>query len=328
MTENRTNTDHDYDISSAELLKQELQKTPLRGFLWPNSLVIMVTNKDAERYLHNRLTQNIKSLEIMKAKPFAATTSQSKVQAIGHIIKLSDHRYLLAMPIGDRERMRNAIAEFKVADRVDFEVLPDAKVTSILCDASCASRLHASINAQASTLSNGQIHYLTVLRPWGIDLIETTAQVMSNSYITAITWDEFNSARISNKVPLFSIDFDEKTLLMDTGLRDHIAFGAGCYVGQEVIEKIDARGKAPHRFGFFSLNIPENEPDPTDQITENHNLEGYLNETWKNAGHITSYSKLVNCPDSENNTTVNFIAFIKNENFSSFRYNKFSLIEA
>ncbi|MFN8643247.1 MAG: glycine cleavage T C-terminal barrel domain-containing protein [Candidatus Binatia bacterium] len=59
--------------------------------------------------------------------------------------------------------------------------------------------------------------------------------------------------RIEAGVPWPGIDMDEATLLMETGREAAIAFGKGCYLGQEVVERVAARGHVNRRIGGVLL---------------------------------------------------------------------------
>jgi folate-binding protein YgfZ len=48
--------------------------------------------------------------------------------------------------------------------------------------------------------------------------------------------------RIEAGVPWVGVDMDETTLIMETGRTAAISFTKGCYLGQEVVERISARG--------------------------------------------------------------------------------------
>lgn len=48
--------------------------------------------------------------------------------------------------------------------------------------------------------------------------------------------------RVEAGVPWAGIDMDETVLIMETGRRSAISFTKGCYLGQEVVERIAARG--------------------------------------------------------------------------------------
>jgi len=51
-----------------------------------------------------------------------------------------------------------------------------------------------------------------------------------------------NILRIEAGIPRYGVDFTEDNLLLETGLNDAVSFTKGCYLGQEVIERIRSRG--------------------------------------------------------------------------------------
>ncbi len=57
-------------------------------------------------------------------------------------------------------------------------------------------------------------------------------------------WHAYNIARIEAGTPLYNIDFGEQSLPAESGvLRDRVHFKKGCYLGQEVVARMDALGK-------------------------------------------------------------------------------------
>jgi folate-binding protein YgfZ len=55
----------------------------------------------------------------------------------------------------------------------------------------------------------------------------------------------FNTARIEAGRPLFGIDFDDSVLPAETGQLDRaVSFTKGCYLGQEIVARMHARGQA------------------------------------------------------------------------------------
>jgi folate-binding protein YgfZ len=51
-----------------------------------------------------------------------------------------------------------------------------------------------------------------------------------------------NTLRIEAGIPRYGADFTEDNLLLETGLTDAVSFTKGCYLGQEVVERIRSRG--------------------------------------------------------------------------------------
>jgi len=48
--------------------------------------------------------------------------------------------------------------------------------------------------------------------------------------------------RVEAGIPRYGIDMDEDNLLLETGLDQAVSFQKGCYIGQEVIERVRSRG--------------------------------------------------------------------------------------
>lgn len=62
--------------------------------------------------------------------------------------------------------------------------------------------------------------------------------------LRAVGWAAYNACRIEGGRPIFGIDFDESVLPAETGLLDRaVSFTKGCYVGQEVVARMHARGQ-------------------------------------------------------------------------------------
>jgi len=60
-------------------------------------------------------------------------------------------------------------------------------------------------------------------------------------------WHACNIARIEAGVPLYFLDFGPESLPHETGvLRDRVSFKKGCYLGQEVVARMESRGHSKH----------------------------------------------------------------------------------
>ena len=62
----------------------------------------------------------------------------------------------------------------------------------------------------------------------------------------------FNHIRISNKVPIAGFDLTEDVNPLEAGLMDLIDFEKGCYIGQEVIARLDTYDKVQRSLVGFS----------------------------------------------------------------------------
>jgi folate-binding protein YgfZ len=59
-------------------------------------------------------------------------------------------------------------------------------------------------------------------------------------------WQAFETARIEAGIPRFGADMDETNLPLECGpaLRDAVSYNKGCYIGQEVINRVHSFGHA------------------------------------------------------------------------------------
>ena len=64
----------------------------------------------------------------------------------------------------------------------------------------------------------------------------------------AIGWHAYNIARIEAGTPIFHVDFGPDALPHETGiLKERVSFTKGCYPGQEVVARMESRGKSKRK---------------------------------------------------------------------------------
>jgi folate-binding protein YgfZ len=62
--------------------------------------------------------------------------------------------------------------------------------------------------------------------------------------LRAIGWAAFNACRIEAGRPIYGIDFDDSVLPAETAqLERAVSFTKGCYIGQEIVARMHARGQ-------------------------------------------------------------------------------------
>jgi aminomethyltransferase len=110
-----------------------------------------------------------------------------------------------------------------------------------------------------------------------------TAEDFRNELLKAdaveISDELYEVLRIENGTPLYGVDMDETTVVLETGLDDAVSFKKGCYIGQEIIARIHFRGHVAKKLTGLIFEEKAAAINPNDEIKS---LEG------KNAGRITS----------------------------------------
>ncbi|HMT12321.1 MAG TPA: glycine cleavage T C-terminal barrel domain-containing protein [Ignavibacteria bacterium] len=101
----------------------------------------------------------------------------------------------------------------------------------------------------------------------------------SEFQLNEFTDEQFEIMRIESGIPKFGAEMTELTNPLECGLNKYVSFTKGCYIGQEVIARLDAYDKiSKHMVGLKIPAAPADMPAFGDKIT----LEG------KECGFVTS----------------------------------------
>lgn len=208
-------------------------------FSLPDAFGFDVTGPHAERYLHARLTNNIRDLAVGKECLAAALTPQGRVEGFFGISRLEKNRFLLVCDGGSREEVLSALTRFVVADRVTFTPFPDD-----------FKYLHA---VESALKIDTEITLFTMQRDRtgkvGLDIFGPSLEVdaISNTLVSSgaavLSEAERNVKRILASIPSFPEELNPKLLFAEAPIKGAVSFTKGCYVGQEVLEKIDSHGR-------------------------------------------------------------------------------------
>ena len=107
-------------------------------------------------------------------------------------------------------------------------------------------------------------------------------EIMARQEALNIDEETFELLRVEAGSPKYGVDMDEKTIALEAGLGPtHISFTKGCYVGQEVIARIDSRGHTNRALTGFVIHS-ETLPEPKAK------LFAETEEGWKETGWLTS----------------------------------------
>jgi folate-binding protein YgfZ len=94
------------------------------------------------------------------------------------------------------------------------------------------------------------------------DVLKTWQALVSAGAMPAGT-EALEMQRIAAGVPLYGVDIRERDLPQETEQMRALNFNKGCYVGQEIVERIRSRGNVHRKFTGFVLDgqpsIAENE---------------------------------------------------------------------
>lgn len=214
---------------------------------------IEATGADRARLLHNLTTNHVRQLEPGQGCYAFLLTPQGRIQADLHLLALED-RFLLDTEPETRERVLHLIRRYIIADDVTLEDVsggtceiavegPEAAavLAAIGAPVPAAPWNHAAWNGAhvAACSATGQPGF-RILAPNGLgpELIGA----LESAGAAAVSEDIARLVRVENGVPRYGDDIFDHTLPQETRQMHAVHFNKGCYLGQEIVERIRARG--------------------------------------------------------------------------------------
>ncbi|HEY1788645.1 MAG TPA: aminomethyltransferase family protein [Verrucomicrobiae bacterium] len=225
---------------------------------------ICLTGSDRIRFLHGQITNDVKKLQSGEGCYAAVTTARGKMESDLNVFSLPDE-LLLDFEPGLTERVSQRLEKFIVADDVQIvDAAPHyglltvqgpraAEVVSAVGLLEKAPTRECAIAKIADgTLGEIYVARLRRISQSGFDIFVPAESlgVVADKLVAAAKsiggracgWTAFELARIEAGVPRFGADMDETNLPMECIETRAVSFNKGCYIGQEVLNRIHAMG--------------------------------------------------------------------------------------
>jgi folate-binding protein YgfZ len=218
---------------------------------------IRVTGEDRARLLHAMSTNDIKSLSEPDGLYAFFLSAQGRILADAYIYNLGESLLLDTEPeIG--VKLREHLDKFIIADDAYLEDETDQWATISLegpKSIECAGRLR--ITAPEKTYSwtkweSGFVARVGATGPTGIRIFvpakeqSDLIQRLQDREIPGATFEEARIVRLENGIPRYGEDISERYLVHETQQLHAIHTNKGCYIGQEIVERVRSRGQV-HR---------------------------------------------------------------------------------
>ncbi|MGD1090180.1 MAG: aminomethyltransferase family protein, partial [Verrucomicrobiota bacterium] len=226
---------------------------------------ICLVGNDRARFLHGQVTNDVKKLRAGEDCYSALTTAKGKMESDLNIFALADE-LLLDFEPGLTGKISQRLEKFIVADDVQIvDAAPHygllsvqgTKAENIIHNLNLFSEIPAkpfvSVKIPDDTL--GEIYLMNHARlgTSGFDLFipnNSLGAVMDKLIAAAKAisgracgWMAFETARIEAGIPRFGADMDETNIPLECGIESRaVSYNKGCYIGQEVINRIHSVG--------------------------------------------------------------------------------------
>jgi folate-binding protein YgfZ len=253
---------------SAETRKEFTALTTGCGVFKLGRTHIALTGADRVRWLNGMVTNNIRDLALEHGVYAFLLNPQGKIQADLYAFNRGE-RIVVEADIPQLETILEIFDRYIIMDEVEIENLNSAVIG--LAGAACAEMLQREGFPDAEKMQQLQVsefqldgQKLRLIR--GDNPCIPTYEVCAGVDETQRVWDSLVKAgaqpiqsealeifRIACGIPKFGVDIRPKDLPQETGQDRALNFNKGCYVGQEIVERIRSRGAVHRMFTGFDI---------------------------------------------------------------------------
>lgn len=287
-------------MDSLELIHQQCLAVQKTGgwFDHPNRGVIEVSGTDRIQFLHNILTNDIKTLAPGTGTQACLLNAQAKMIAAVNVLCFENIIWL-AFDYVLKKQFLESLQKLIIMEQVVLKDLSDElKLISVhgpkandlmmaVFNQGLPQKMLGHISVIVPTSGQLEVIRINLIGEEGCGvllpknetynvrkLIEKHASSLGLAKIEPVTLDVM---RITAGIPKYGIDYDESNIPLECRLEQTVSFTKGCFPGQEIIARLDSRGGVSKKLCGLVLK-GEIVPKKNDRILDNE-IE---------VGHITS----------------------------------------
>lgn len=238
--------------------------------------VVIVDGPEAATYLHGQVSQNIEGLAVGVSAWTLLLEPTGRVTAWARVSRLSTERFFIDVDTGFGEPMLSRLERFKLRTKADFELrlaVPVAAIRGPLTPSvdELAAVISGSGAADGAFVAGLSWPKSSGADVFGIDVAAVAGMVAGEVGNPAVVELE----RIESGRPAMGAEFGEKTIPAETGVVDLSAdFTKGCYVGQELVARVDSRGNNTPRTVHPATSPADAVPAPGSEISVDGDVVG------------------------------------------------------
>src|SRR5216684_1836332 len=236
---------------------------------------IAVTGSDRVRWLNGMATNNVRDLAPGHGVYSFLLNAQGRIQADLYVFQRGES-LLVDAERQQREKVLQLFDHYIIADDVEIADVSDKLTALGLSGPESRNVLERACIAvpDLKHLRFADVAWkektITLLRSgeearesWQVWIAPQHAGELWAALLKAgarpIGTTALNLFRISRGIPQFGVEIRERDLPQETGQTRALNFTKGCYLGQEIVERIRSRGAVHRQFGAFGVEgtLPE-----------------------------------------------------------------------
>ena len=234
--------------------------------------LIVLTGSDRTRWLNGMVTNNVRDLKSGHGVYAFLLNPQGRIQGDLYAFNRSEN-LVVATERGQAETILQIFDRYIIMDDVTldnqsekFEVIGIAgpKSRALLSAVGLGDHKLETLQFAGLTWNDGEVALVRGDNPCvpNFELwvrpndAEQAWNALLNAGALAVSDETLENFRIACGLPRFGRDIRDKDLPQETGQERALNFSKGCYVGQEIVERIRSRGAVHRTFVGFEIEGP------------------------------------------------------------------------
>jgi folate-binding protein YgfZ len=257
---------------------------------------IRISGRDRVRWLNGMVSNNIRELPERRGNYNFLLNAQGRIHGDLYVYNRGDH-FIAGTEAAQLENLLKLLRKYIIMDQVELTDLgpeltaigvqgPEAR--AVLSTAGFAGSLpdpmelaEADWRAQKFSITRMANERFETYEIW---LPPAAAPAVWDALVSAgatpVGTEALEMFRVAAGIPRFGLDLRERDLPQETAQMQALNFDKGCYIGQEIVERIRSRGNVHRTLAGFI--IEGSRPEPGSKIQ----VDG------KDVGEITSSLEL------------------------------------
>ena len=262
-------------------LQQSDSQVPATGDLLAGALYVhhdtssgclKATGDDALDLLNRLSTNKVDHLQPGHWAPTVLTSDRGRIVDLLTVIHAGDHIYLLTSP-GQQQPVIEWLDKYTIMEDLEVEDVSASTAIITLAGEGSDSVLGLEpdgterlpgLQYPAPAISIGGHDAIIISRPLGAlpcslliaapDATDGIMAVLSGAGATNLGADAWEALRVANGAPAFGTEMGEPYNPLEAGLIGAIDFTKGCYIGQEVIARLDSYDRVQRYLSVLSFS--------------------------------------------------------------------------
>lgn len=226
--------------------------------------------KDRVRWLHNMVTNNVRDLALDRGNYNFVLNAQGRILGDLYIFNRGEY-LLLETDRSQVETLLTTLKRFIIMDKVELREAGDARAAIGVCGPKAAEILAAcslDVNGMAPLeVRDAQIEdaVVTIIRGpeqkpnwyelWSDrDRAQAIQDRLTNAGAQPVGAEALELWRVLHGIPQYGQDIRDRDLPQETEQTQALNFTKGCYIGQEIVERIRSRGQVHRKFTGFEFD--------------------------------------------------------------------------